>query len=158
MCAYCFRKRPRPASWITHKWSLEQRNQIDRRRDCGSITAQLSIVMLPASMGLTRGYMPYQDPVYSQPKKLPAYHFHISACRPLRKLISLCRRCTIMLPALYFSLVFWVFLFCSHLLSFHFILPARSHYFVSFSHLQKSFTFHFCSCWDDFILCLCVNV
>lgn len=68
---------------------LEQRNQIDRRRDCGSIAAQLCIVMLPASMGLTRGYMPYQDPVYSQPKKLPATHFHITACRPLRKQISL---------------------------------------------------------------------
>lgn len=82
---------------------MEQRNQTDRRRDRGSIAARHSTAMMPGSVGLTRGYMPYQDPVYSQPKKLPATHFHNAACGPVRKLISLCRRCTMMLLALYLS-------------------------------------------------------
>lgn len=65
-------------------------------------------MMMPDSRGLTRGYMPYQDPVYSQPKKLPATHFHNAACGPPRKLIYLCRRCTMMLPVLHLS----HFVFC----------------------------------------------
>lgn len=54
---------------------------------------------LPGSLGLTGGYVPYQDPVYSQPKRLPGTHFHKAAWSPVRKLIPLCRRCTAMLSA-----------------------------------------------------------
>lgn len=102
--------------------------QPDRRRDRGSIVVQLSIVMVPVSVGFTRGYMPYQDPVYSQPKKLPATHFHNAACGPLQKLISLCRRCTIMLPAPYFHFAFC--LFCFNLLFLYFIFPTFFFFFL----------------------------
>lgn len=94
---------------------MEQRNQTDRRRDRGSVVAQYSTTMMPGSVGLTKGCMPYQDPVYSQLKKLPGTHFHNAACSPLRKLISLCRRCTMMLSALYLS-HFAFFVLCFSLL------------------------------------------
>lgn len=88
---------------------MEQRNYTESKRDRGSVAAQHSSAPMPGSVGPTRGCMPYQDPVYSQPKKLPGTHFHNAACGPLRKLIPLCRRCTIMLPALYLSLcILWL--------------------------------------------------
>lgn len=88
---------------------LEQRNYTESRRDRGSVAAQHSSAPMPGSVGPTRGCMPYQDPVYSQPKKLPGTHFHNAACGPLRKLIPLCRRCTMMPPALYLSLcILWL--------------------------------------------------
>lgn len=103
---------------------MEQRNQTDRRRDRGSIAAQHSTAVMPGSVGLTRGCMPYQDPVYSQPKKLPATHFHNGACGPLRKLISLCRRCTMMLRALYLS-HFAFYVLCFSLLFPSVFLPSH---------------------------------
>lgn len=69
----------------------------------GVLQPDTAPAMMPGSVGLTRGCMPYQDPVYSQPKKLPGTHFHNAACGPLRKLIPLCRRCAMMPPALYLS-------------------------------------------------------
>lgn len=92
----------------------------------GSVVAQHSNTLIPRSVGLTRGCMPYQDPVYSQPKKLPGPHFHNAACGPLRKLILPYRRCVMMLPTLYL----FCFLFCVQCFSTLFpsvFLPSPSH-------------------------------
>lgn len=76
---------------------LEQRNQGGTERSEGTVGAlQLH---LPGSLGLTGGCVPYQDPVYSQPQRLPGTHFHKAAWSPVRKLIPLCRRRTAMLSA-----------------------------------------------------------
>lgn len=96
-------------------------------------------MMMPDSRGLTRGYMPYQDPVYSQPKKLPATHFHNAACGPLRKLIYLCRRCTMMLPVLYlshfvFCMLCFFLLFLSGVFFSFLILPSLLIYCFFFSY------------------------
>lgn len=76
---------------------LEQRNQGGAEQSEGTVGAlQLH---LPGSLGLTGGCVPYQDPVYSQPQRLPGTHFHKAAWSPVWKLIPLCRRCTAMLSA-----------------------------------------------------------
>lgn len=101
-------------------------NQTGRSKDRGSVVAQHSNTLIPRSVGLTRGCMPYQDPVYSQPKKLPGPHFHNAACGPLRKLILPYRRCVMMLPTLYL----FCFLFCVQCFSTLFpsvFLPSPSH-------------------------------
>ena len=90
-------------------------NQTGRSKDRGSLVAQHTNTLIPRTVGLTRGCMPYQDPVYSQPKKLPGAHFHNAACGPLRKLILPYRRCVVMLPTLY---LFCFFILCPMFLYF----------------------------------------
>lgn len=133
----------------------------ERRRDRGSFAARHSAALMPGSVGLTRGCMPYQDPVYSQPKKLPGTHFHNAACGPLRKLIPLCRRCTMMLPALYLS----HFAFC--VLCFSLLFPSLflpSHLSITpyllcllFSPLSPSTLFFFSSSSNHWIISFSVN-
>lgn len=62
-----------------------------------------SVALMPDTVGLTRGCMPYQDPVYSQPKRLPGTHFHNVACGLLRKRIPPRQRCTVILPVFFSS-------------------------------------------------------
>lgn len=81
---------------------------------------------LPGSLGLTGGCVPYQDPVYSQPLRLPGTHFHNAAWSPVRKLIPLCRRCSAMLSALHCA--HFAFCVCCFSLLFPSVSPA--------SHLQ----------------------
>lgn len=103
---------------------LEQRNQGGAEQSEGTVgVLQLH---LPGSLGLTGGCVPYQDPVYSQPQRLPGTHFHKAAWSPVWKLIPLCRRCTAMLsaplctaPTLHSAPA--VSLFCFHLFSLHLI-------------------------------------
>lgn len=108
-------------------WSKRTRHR-DGKGTMGVLHPNISAALMPASLGLTRGCMPYQDPVCSQPKKLPGNHFHNAACGPLRKPIPLCRRCILMLPALTLHSVSFVSIF--------FILSALyySLFSVSFFH------------------------
>lgn len=93
-------------------WSKRTRHR-DRKGTMGVLHPNISAALMPASVGLTRGCMPYQDPVCSQPKKLPGNHFHNAACGPLRKPIPLCRRCILMFPALTLHSVSFVPIFFS---------------------------------------------
>lgn len=105
----------------------------------GVLQPDTAPAMMPGSVGLTRGCMPYQDPVYSQPKKLPGTHFHNAACGPLRKLIPLCRRCAMMLcTSLTSHSVSCVSLFCFHLFSSHLIFPSLLICYFSFLFLPLS--------------------
>lgn len=103
----------------------------------GVLQPDTAPAMMPGSVGLTRGCMPYQDPVYSQPKKLPGTHFHNAACGPLRKLIPLCRRCAMMPPALYLS----HFAFC--VLCFSLLFPSVFPHLIFPSLLICHFSFLF---------------
>lgn len=64
---------------VSASWSkgFRQRGEEEIR---GVLQFSTSVALKPDSVGLTRGCMPYQDPVYSQPKRLPGTHFHNAAC------------------------------------------------------------------------------
>lgn len=64
---------------VSASWSkgFRQRGEEEIR---GVPQFSTSVALKPDSVGLTRGCMPYQDPVYSQPKRLPGTHFHNVAC------------------------------------------------------------------------------
>lgn len=64
----------------------------------GVLQFSTSVALMPDTVGLTRGCMPYQDPVYSQ----PGTHFHNVACGLLRKRIPPRQRSTVMLTVLCF--------------------------------------------------------
>lgn len=129
MCTYRFRSphtsTPPPTTTATSLHKLLRSCSLGRLEQSEG-TVGASQLHLPGSLGLTGGCVPYQDPVYSQPPRLPGTHFHNAAWSPARKLIPLCRRCSAMLSALHCA--HFAFCVCCFSLLFPSVSPA--------SHLQ----------------------
>lgn len=110
MCTYRFRSPPTqappppplpppPPGFINYSGVVVWAGCSRGTREQSEGTVGVLQLHLPGSLGLTGGCVPFQDPVYSQPQRLPGTHFHNAAWSPVRKRIPLCRRCSATLSA-----------------------------------------------------------